>query len=87
MTVMCYYNDISAVLFELGSFFQDLCSRTLKQSELEKLKERIVLILYKLERFFPLAFFDVIVHLAIHLPQETILRGPIQYQWMYSIEK
>ena len=87
MTVMCYYNDISTVLFELGSFFQDLCSRTLKQSELEKLKERIVLILYKLERFFPLAFFDVMVHLAIHLPQEAILRGPIQYQWMYSIKK
>ena len=87
MTVMCYYNDISTVLFELGSFFQDLCSRTLKQSELEKLKERIVLILYKLERFFPLAFFDVMVHLAIHLPQEAILGGPVQYRWMYPIER
>ena len=84
---MCYYNDISTVLFELGSFFQDLCSRTLKRSELEKLKERIVLILCKLERFFPLTFFDVMVHLAIHLPQEAILKGLIQYQWMYSIKK
>ena len=37
------YKDISIVLFELGSFFQDLRSRTLKQSELEKLEERIVL--------------------------------------------
>ena len=39
--------DISIVLFELGNFFQDLCSRTLKQSELEKLEKRIVLILCK----------------------------------------
>ncbi|XP_075645867.1 uncharacterized protein LOC142617058 [Castanea sativa] len=45
------HKDISLVLFELGSFFQDLCSRTLKRSELEKLEERIVLILCKLERY------------------------------------
>ena len=70
--------DISIILFELGSFSQDLCSRTLKQSELEKLEERIVLILCKLERFFPPTFFDVMVHPTIHLPRETILGGPIQ---------
>ena len=64
--------DISIVLFELGNFFQDLCSRTLKWSELEKLEERIVLML---ERFFPLAFFNVMVHLTVHLPREAILGG------------
>ena len=47
------HKDISIVLFELGSFFQDLCSKTLKRSELEKLEECIVLILCKLVRFFP----------------------------------
>ncbi|XP_030936487.1 uncharacterized protein LOC115961691 [Quercus lobata] len=70
-----------------GNFFQDLCSRTLKRSELEKLEERIVLILCKLERFLPPAFFDVMVHLAVHLPRETILGGPVQYRWMYPIER
>ena len=60
--------DISIVLFELGNFFQDLCSRTLKWSELEKLEERIVLIPCKLERFFSLVFLDVMVHLVVHLP-------------------
>ena len=62
------YKDISIVLFELGSFFHDIYSRTLKRSELEKLEERIVLILHKLERFFSPTFFDVMVHLAVHLP-------------------
>ena len=80
-------NDISIVLFELGNFFQDLCSRTLKWSELENLEERIVLILCKLERFFPPAFFDVMVHLAVYLPREAILGGPVQYRWMYPIER
>ena len=79
--------NISNVLFELGNFFQDLCSRTLKRSELEKLEECIVLILCKLERFLPPAFFDVMVHLAVHLPQEAILECSVQYRWMYPIER
>uniref|UniRef100_A0A2N9HD91 DUF4218 domain-containing protein n=1 Tax=Fagus sylvatica TaxID=28930 RepID=A0A2N9HD91_FAGSY len=69
--------DISTILFELGSFFQDLCSRSLRWSDLENLEDRIVLILFKLEKFFPLAFFDVMVHLAIHLPREAILGKPV----------
>lgn len=27
------------------------------------------------------------VHLAIHLPREVELRGPIQYRWIYPIER
>ena len=27
------------------------------------------------------------LHLAIHLPEETILKGPIQYGWMYPVER
>ena len=81
------HKDISIVLFELDNFFQDLCSRTLKRSELEKLEEHIVLILCKLERFFPPSFFDVMIHLAVHLPREAILGGPVQYRWMYPIER
>ena len=79
--------EISKTLFELGSFFQDLCSRTLHRNELEKLEERIVHILCKLEKIFPPAFFDVMVHLAVHLPREAILGGPVQYRWMYRIER
>ena len=74
------HKDISLVLFELDSIFQDLCLRTLKRSDLEKLKECIVLILCKLERYFPLAFFDVMVYLVVHLPQEAILGRLVQYQ-------
>ncbi|XP_065623713.1 uncharacterized protein LOC136065019 [Quercus suber] len=62
-------------------------SRILKRSELEKLEERIVLILCKPERFFPPTFFVVMVHLAVHLPREAILGGPVQYRWMYPIER
>jgi hypothetical protein len=53
---------------------------------MEKLKRDIPLMLCKLEKIFPLAFFDVMVHLTIHLPDEVLLRGPLQYGWMYPRE-
>ena len=43
--------------------------------------------LCKLEKIFPPAFFDVMVHLAIHLLDEALLRGPVQYGWMFPIER
>ncbi|XP_042983181.1 uncharacterized protein LOC122312597 [Carya illinoinensis] len=47
----------------------------------------IVIILCKLEMIFPPSIFDVMVHLAIHLPREAILEGPVQYRWMYPFER
>jgi hypothetical protein len=54
---------------------------------LQKLKTNIPIILCKLEKNFPPAFFDVMVHLAVHFPEEAILRGLVQYGWMYPIER
>ena len=54
---------------------------------LERLKVEIVIILCKLEKILRLAFFDVMVHLVIHLPGEAILRGPVHYGWMYPVER
>ncbi|RVX02608.1 hypothetical protein CK203_016440 [Vitis vinifera] len=62
-------------------------SLTLYVNDLEKLEEGIVLILCKLERIFPPAFFDVMVHLMVHLPREAKLAGPVSYRWMYPFER
>ena len=72
---------------ELGRFFRELCCKTLKVDLLQRMKVEIVLILCKLEKLFPPAFFDVMVHLAMHLPDEAIQRGPVHYGWMYPIER
>lgn len=75
--------DICETIDELGNFFQQLCCKTLRRNDLEKLEKDIVFILCKLERNFPPAFFDVMIHLAVHLPSEAILGGPVQYRWMF----
>ncbi|XP_066320623.1 uncharacterized protein [Miscanthus floridulus] len=75
--------DVYEAVAELGTFFRELCSRNLRIDVIKRLKEEIPLILCKLEKIFPPAFFDVMVHLAVHLPDEALLRGPVQYGWMY----
>ncbi|XP_042958038.1 uncharacterized protein LOC122293546 [Carya illinoinensis] len=80
-------SDIALTLTELNTFFKELCARTLDVNRLSQLQTDIVTILCKLEMIFPPSFFDVMVHLAVHLPHEAILGGPVQYRWMYPFER
>ncbi|XP_020242858.1 uncharacterized protein LOC109821073 [Asparagus officinalis] len=79
--------DVCTAIVELAIFFQQICAKTLKVSDFERTEKEIVVILCKLKRIFPPAFFDVMVHLAIHLPREALLGGPVTYWWMYPIER
>jgi hypothetical protein len=79
--------DIYEAVAELGNFFRKLCSRTLNKDVLAEMRQEIPIILVKLEKIFPPIFVDVLVHLAVHLPDEALLRGPVQYGWMYPIER
>jgi hypothetical protein len=38
-------------------------------------------------KYISAIIFDVMIHLAIHLPQEAELAGPIQFCWMYPIKR
>jgi hypothetical protein len=75
------------VITELSSFFRHLCARVLHVDALEKLQAKIITTLCMLETIFPPAFFTVMVHLTVHLPREAILAGPVQYRWMYPVER
>ncbi|KAL0546655.1 hypothetical protein IC582_016567 [Cucumis melo] len=80
-------NNVYIAITELCNFFRDLCARTIRVSDLDRLQPDIIIILCKLERIFPPAFFSVMVHLAIHLPNKTKITGPVSYSWMYLIER
>ncbi|XP_059650446.1 uncharacterized protein LOC132296251 [Cornus florida] len=80
-------SDICNTIAELGLFFKELCCRTVKVDVLEAMERDIAVILSKLEMIFPPSFFDIMVHLALHLPREAIIAGPAQYRWMYPIER
>ncbi|XP_050211791.1 uncharacterized protein LOC126661950 [Mercurialis annua] len=80
-------SEVYTALSELSSFFKELCSKTLKRSTVKKLQSDIILIICKLEMIYPPSFFVVMMHLAIHLPREVELGGPVHYRWMYFIER
>ena len=80
-------NDVIVAIAELSLFFQKLCARTLYVTDLDALQDGIVKCLCKLESIFPPSFFDVMVHLAVHLPYEAKLAGPVHTRWMYPFER
>ncbi|KAL9686403.1 hypothetical protein QQ045_023861 [Rhodiola kirilowii] len=61
--------------------------KELMRGDVMQMKEDIVKILYSLERIFPPAFFTIMVHLLVHLPDQILLKGSVHYSWMYRIER
>ena len=43
--------------------------------------------LYASWKKYPLGFFNPMQHLLVHLPYEAKVGGPVQYRWMYHIER
>ena len=79
--------SVGLVINDFCRFFRELCAKNIEDDKLKKLEAEIPLILCKLERIFPPSFFDIIIHLTVHLATEARLAGPVQYRWMYPIER
>nr|XP_023922827.1 uncharacterized protein LOC112034251 [Quercus suber] len=79
--------SVTRPLMKLSCFFREICSKTLKVSEIENLEKDIAVTLCELEKIFPPSFFTVMVHLVIHLATEAKICGPVHYRWMYPIER
>lgn len=72
--------EVNEVLCELGNFFKELCCKTLKDTNVERLDKNIPIIICKLEKIYPPYFFTLMVHLTIHLAQEAKIAGPVQFR-------
>ncbi|KAK9074167.1 hypothetical protein SSX86_006764 [Deinandra increscens subsp. villosa] len=79
--------DTYTPIVDLCMFFKQLCSRTLVVEDMKKAKDAILTILCKLELIYPPAFFDIMVHLVLHLPDEALQGGPVCMRWMYPFER
>jgi hypothetical protein len=53
---------------------------------MEKLEKEILVLVCKLEKIFPLGWFNPMHPLIIYLPYEAKVGGPVQYRWMYPFE-
>ena len=72
--------DAQTVLIELEVFFRELCCQKLKINILKRFEKDIILLFCKLEKKISTSFFDVMVHLTVHLPKIVLLAGPVYYR-------
>ncbi|XP_020992340.2 uncharacterized protein LOC110278427 [Arachis duranensis] len=80
-------SPVSNVIANLSSFFRELCGKAINPMQLGALQNHVVQTLCQMEMIFPPSFFTVMVHLTVHLVDELKLGGPVQYRWMYPIER
>nr|CAD40281.2 OSJNBb0062H02.14 [Oryza sativa Japonica Group] len=71
----------------LCAFFNAIGQKVINPEDLDGLQTDIVNTLYHLEMFFPLSFFDIMVHLPIHLVKQTNLCGPVFLREMWPFER
>ncbi|XP_042465745.1 uncharacterized protein LOC122048217 [Zingiber officinale] len=74
-------------IIRLCFFFKDICCKVIDVAKLDKLQSDLVVTLCLLEQYFPPSFFDIMLHLTVHLVREVRLCGPIYFRWMYPFER
>ena len=79
--------EVVVPFIDLSRFFSSLRSKELDEKELANMSASIRETLCRLEMIFPPTFFDIMVHLPVHLAEEASLGGPVCYRWMYPVER
>ena len=69
------------------NFFNVLCSKTICVDNIIAIKERLIMAMYVLEKFFPPSFFVISIHLVVHLADEALTCCPVRFRWMYPFER
>lgn len=79
--------EVISIVIEVASFFRSICSKVIDSKNLDKIQNQIILTLCKMEKTFLPSFFTIMPHLMIHLVEEARMGGPVQYRWMYPLER
>lgn len=74
--------DVAEALIELCQFLSILCAKFVKVLHLDQIKAQIPLTLSKLEGWMPPSYFDITLHLSVHLADEVTLGEPVHSHWM-----
>jgi len=80
-------HEVADPLIQFGSFFHSICRKVTQLQDMDYLEEEVVQILCQLEMIFPPSFFDIMIHLPIHVPNKVRLGSAVQFRWMYPIER
>ena len=80
-------DGVWSVLAELSYFYRQLCAKEIRKDVMEKLEKDVPVLICKMEKIFPPGFFNPMQHLLVHLAYEAKVGGPVQFRWMFQIER
>ena len=78
---------IRDTLTDLCNFFDVIARKSISKKQIVRLQEEIVVILCEPEMYFPPAFFDVMVHLLVHILDDVTNLGPSFQHSMMPFER
>jgi len=80
-------DKVRVLITRLCFLFNDICSKVIDPRQLDDLENEAAIVLCQLKIYFPPSFFDIMVHLIVHLVREIQLCGLVFLRWMYPIER
>ncbi|XP_078161083.1 uncharacterized protein LOC144556569 [Carex rostrata] len=78
---------VRQAITKLCFFFNAINSKVIDPLKLDALQKEVVVTLCHLEMYFSPSFFDVMVHLVVHLVREIKICGPVFLRYMYPFER
>ena len=69
-------DKVRVAITRLCFLFNAICSKVIDPQQLDDLENEATIVLCQLEMYFPPSFFDIMVHLIVHLVREIRLCGP-----------
>src|SRR6266540_7324030 len=79
--------NVRETIMNLSFFFNKISQKTMDVLELDELELTAVETVCQLEMYFPPSFFDIMVHLIVHIVYEIKMCGLVFLQSMYPFER
>jgi hypothetical protein len=87
--MFCGYFDAALwkIFTKLNYFYRQIYAKQVSKVIMQKLEKKITVLVCKMEKIFPLGWFNVIQYLLVYLPWEAKVGVHAQFRWMYSQER
>ncbi|MCO5552167.1 hypothetical protein L7F22_005677 [Adiantum nelumboides] len=83
----CLTIGVRDVIYCLGKLATWITSKEIDISSIAQKKRECIELLCLMEKELPTSFFDIQVHILIHLVDEIEIAGVVSTCWMFSVEK
>ncbi|MCO5570704.1 hypothetical protein L7F22_024431 [Adiantum nelumboides] len=83
----CLTTDVRDVIHRLGKLARWITSKEIDISSIAQKKRDYIELLWLMEKELPTSFFDIQVHVLIHIVDEIETAGVVSTHWMFWVER